>query len=1190
MGFVHLHLHTEYSLLDGAIRIADLPVRLVELGMDACAITDHGAMYGIIDFYLACRKKGVKPIIGCECYVAPRGRTDRVVGLDKEPAHLVLLAKDHTGLVNLMKLVSAGFVEGYYYRPRIDLEILARHSEGLVALSACLSGEVASALLARDPDRARAAALRYDGIFGRGNFFLEVQSNGIPEQNFVNAALIDLSKETGIPLVATNDCHYLLKEDAKAQEILLCMQTGKRMSDPDRMRMPTEAFYVKSPEEMEKAFESIPEAVANTVRIAEMCSVELEFDKTYLPEFKVPDGRTDEEYLRGLCEAGLADRIAASGTVDPVAVDEYRRRLDVELSVIARMHFVDYYLVVWDFIRFAREQGIMVGPGRGSGAGSLAAYALRITNIDPLRYSLIFERFLNEDRVSMPDFDIDFCYERRQEVIDYVTEKYGKDRVAQVITFGTLGAKQVIRDVARALDVSYAETDRIAKMIPFGPKVLLAKAMEQSADLKAEYDANPLTRQVIDMALRLEGLPRHASTHAAGVVISRGPLTDIAPLSRNEDSIVVQFDKNNVERIGLLKFDFLGLRTLTVMRDASAFAVAAGGAPIDYDTMPMDDPAVYAMIGEGRTEAVFQLESRGMTAFMKELQPECLEDLIAGVALYRPGPMEQIPRYVDAKHHPERIRYDTPLLEPILDVTYGCIVYQEQVMRIVRDLGGLSMGQSDNVRRAMSKKKPEEIAKYKGLFIHGGKDEKGHAVDGAVARGVEIATAERIFDELMSFGGYAFNKSHAAAYAVVAYYTAWLKIHHPVAFMAAMLNSYMGNLDQAAWYVGVCKGMGIQVLPPDVNRGFTKFAPEGGRIRFALAGVRNVGAAAVDGMIRERAENGSFRSFGDFLARMSSGDMNRKVFESLVRCGAMDSFGVPRSRMLLVLDGTLDRLASERKRNLEGQLSLFDLSGSAPSDKGAFTEPEYPDQPEFSFGERLAMEKEMLGLYLSGHPLDAYADAIRAHSNCDSGDFAQRGAEEADPDADASLPRPEAHRIADGARVAFAGMVVARKNKTTRSNDLMAFVTLEDLYGRIEALVFPKVLQRCTALLSEGTPVLVLGRASVREEEEPKLIAEEVRLLERDAGPEKPRRPDPSEPAASGRRTLCIRYFGEQDDAGYLRLLATLRYFTGTTSCLVRLEPSGEIADPGPACAVRTDDATLAEFARIYGIDNLAFL
>jgi DNA polymerase III subunit alpha len=1186
MGFVHLHLHTEYSLLDGAIRIADLPARLRELGMDACAITDHGAMYGIIDFYLACRKKGVKPIIGCECYVAPRGRTDRVVGLDKEPAHLVLLAKDRTGLVNLMKLVSAGFVEGYYYRPRIDLEILGRHSEGLVALSACLSGEIASAVLARDLDRARAVALRYDALFGRGNFYLEVQSNGIPEQNFVNAALIDLSKETGIPLVATNDCHYLLKEDAKAHEILLCMQTGKRMSDPDRMRMPTEAFYVKSPEEMADAFEAIPEAVANTERIAAMCDVELAFDKTYLPEFQTPDGRGNVEYLRDLCEAGLARRLATAAIDDPVVVAEYRRRLDYELSVIGRMDFTDYYLVVWDFIRFARERGIMVGPGRGSGAGSLAAFSLRITNIDPLRYSLIFERFLNEDRVSMPDFDIDFCYERRQEVIDYVTEKYGKDRVAQVITFGTLGAKQVIRDVARALDVSYAESDRIAKMIPFGPKVLLSKALETSADLKSEYDANPLSHRVIDMAMRLEGLPRHASTHAAGVVISRGPLTDIAPLSRNEDSIVVQFDKNNVERIGLLKFDFLGLRTLTVMRDASAFVQAAGGAPIDYDALPMDDPAVFAMIGEGRTEAVFQLESRGMTSFMKELQPECLEDLIAGVALYRPGPMEQIPRYVEAKHHPERIRYDTPLLEPILDVTYGCIVYQEQVMRIVRDLGGLSMGQSDNVRRAMSKKKPEEIAKYKDLFIHGGRDEKGHVVDGAIARGVELATAERIFEELMAFGGYAFNKSHAAAYAVVAYYTAWLKIHCPVAFMSAMLNSYMGDLDQAARYIGVCRRLGIQVLPPDVNCSLTRFAPENGRIRFALAGVRNVGEAAVDGMIRERTESGPFQSFGDFLARMSSGDMNRKVFESLIRCGAMDSFDVPRSRMLLVLDGTLDRLASERKRNLEGQLSLFDLSGAPPSGKDAFTEPDYPDQPEFSLGERLAMEKEMLGLYLSGHPLDAYADAIRAQSNCDSSDFSRFDGESGE--AEPIVAEHESRRLVDGARIAFAGMVVSRKNKTTRANDLMAFVTLEDLTGQVEALVFPKVLQRCAGFLSEGTPVLVLGRASVREEEAPKLIAEEIRLLERTAVPEAP--PSTTSSAEDTKRTMVLRYFGEKGDPGFARLLATLRYFTGSTACLVRLEPSGELVDPGPACSVRTDDATLAEMARIYGLDNLGFL
>jgi DNA polymerase III subunit alpha len=1087
--FTHLHLHTEYSLLDGAIRLRDLPGRLAELGMTACAITDHGALYGVIDFYNAMLAKGLKPIIGCEVYVAPRSHTDKEVSHDKEPAHLVLLAENNEGYRNLMRLVSKGFTEGFYYRPRVDKELLRHYAGGLIALSACLGGEIPQAILQQDVNRARELALSLDEIFGHGNFFLELQSNGIPEQNLVNSALIQLSRETGIPLVATDDCHYLKKEDAKAHEVLLCMQTGKRMSDADRMRLETDEFYVKSPEEMAQAFAAVPEAIANTSRIAERCTVTLDFSTIHLPAFEVPEGMTHEAYLQDLCAEGLDRRL---GIASSVPRQEYERRLVYELSVINQMKYTDYYLIVWDFIRFARSRGIMVGPGRGSGAGSLAAYCLGITNIDPLQYALIFERFLNVERVSMPDFDIDFCYERRQEVIDYVTEKYGQERVAQVITFGTLAARAVIRDVARALDVPYAETDRIAKLVPQALGITIRKALDTSPELRQEYDKSEVVREVIDTASRFEGMPRHASTHAAGVVIANQPLTDLAPLSRNEDAIVVQFTKNNIELIGLLKFDFLGLRTLTVLRDTAALALKNHGAVIDFDRMPMDDPAVFAMISEGSTEAVFQLESPGMTSFMKDLKPESLEDVIAGISLYRPGPMEQIPRYVAAKHDPAKIRYDHPLLEPILNVTYGCAVYQEQVMQIVRDLAGFSLAQSDNVRRAMSKKKPAELAKYRNLFLQGGVDEKGNNVPGAIARGVNLETAEKIFEDVMAFSGYAFNKSHAASYAVVAYQTAWLKIHYPVEFMAAMLNSYMGSLSQAAWYVRVCQKMGIRVLPPDINRSDSRFTTEDGMIRFSLAAVKNVGAAAIRQLIDERQSGGPYRSYGDFLRRTSEGELNRKMIESLIRSSAFDSFGIPRSRMIAVLEPFANQIASARRQRLEGQLSLFEL-GPAPQSVDA--EPDYPNIPDFGHIELLAMEKEMLGLYVTGHPLDEYDGVIQLLTTLDSSAFAHMH-ETPDEENNGTLQPVLA---ADGDRVIMAGMLNGRKNKTTKQNEMMSFLTIEDLYGQYEVIVFPKLLTASAALLRDGEVLVIGGRLSIREDDEPKLVAEAIGRLEKTA-------------------------------------------------------------------------------------------
>lgn len=1214
--FTHLHLHTEYSLLDGAIRLRELPDRLIELGMQGCAITDHGVLFGVIDFYNAMRAKGLKPIIGCEVYVAPRSRLDKESGLDNEPAHLVLLAENNEGYRNLMKLVSAGLTEGFYYRPRIDRELLSRHASGLIALSACLGGEVPQAIVAQDFDRAKAVALEMQALMGPDHYYLELQSNDLPEQNLVNSALIRISRETGIPLVATNDCHYLRKEDARAHDVLLCMQTGHRVNDEDRMRMESDAFYLKSPEEMADAFAAIPEAIENTARIASRCDVEFDFNQIHLPAFEVPDALSHIDYLRQLCRDGLDRRLALPeyGS-ERLPREEYEARLERELSVIDQMGFTDYFLIVWDFIRFAHQQQIMVGPGRGSGAGSLAAYCLEITNIDPLRYGLIFERFLNADRVSMPDFDIDFCYERRGEVIRYVTEKYGQDHVAQVITFGTLAARACIRDVARALDVPYAETDRIAKMIPATLGMTLQKALDSVPDLRQAYDQNEQTREVLDLAMKFEGMPRHASTHAAGVVIAGQPLTDLAPLSRNDDAVVVQFAKTNIELVGLLKFDFLGLRTLTVLRDTIDMVRDNHGVTLDIDLIPLDDVDVYRMIGEGQTDAVFQLESAGMTSFMKELQPENLEDIIAGISLYRPGPMDQIPRYVAAKHDPALIRYDHPLLEPILNVTYGCIVYQEQVMQIVRDLAGFSLAQSDNVRRAMSKKKPAELARYKTLFLHGGSDEKGNAVPGAIARGVSLEIAEKVFEDVMAFAGYAFNKSHAAAYALVAYHTAWLKYHYPVEFMAAMLNSYLGNLSQAAQYVRACRKLGIAVLPPDINRSEVRFSTENEAIRFALAAVKNVGESAIRHLIADRQDNGVYSGYGDLLRRLSAQDISRKMIESLIRASALDTFGIPRSQMIAVLEPFTNQLVAARRQRMEGQLSLFEMAGESQTMEA---EPDYPDIPEFDQTERLAMEKEMLGLYISGHPLDAYDEVIRRLTTLDSTAFSAVAAvEEAD-----SLTGPPA--ASDGDRVIMAGIVSQRKNKVTRSQDMMAFLTIEDLYGVYEAIIFPRTLAQYQSLLQPGQVLLIAGRLSIREEEEPKLVAEDLAPLTPETDrlpasfrssanngrrrspsmmtpnpapvsrPQAPaqRRPDPpsevDDSVTADRPAVWIRFFGTSDSHAYQRLLALLRYFNGETPVHVYFAESAERKRLPRTFWVECSDEVLTILAGRCGLDNLA--
>lgn len=1194
-GFTHLHLHTEYSLLDGAIRIKDLAKRLKELGMTSCAITDHGVMYGTVNFYRIMQEEGIHPIIGCECYVAPRSRLLKEGVVDREPYHLILLAKDQEGLKNLNRLVSRGFTDGFYYRPRIDLELLKEFSAGLIAMSACLSGEISQAILREQFQEAKEIALTYDEIFGRGNFYLEIQSNQIPAQARVNQHLIRISNETGIPLVATNDCHYLKKEDAKSHDVLLCMQTGKRISDTDRMRMPTDDFYVKSEAEMREYFQSIPSAIENTTIIASKCHAGYTFGQIHLPTFEVPaDYEDNDAFLASIAEAGLSQRLSAIN--DRSGDQEYKERLNYELGVIKKMGFIDYFLIVWDFIKYARDHEIIVGPGRGSGAGSLVAYSLGITNIDPIRYGLIFERFLNSERVSMPDFDIDFCYERRQEVIDYVTQKYGEDRVAQVITFGTLAARACVRDVARALDVPYAQSDRMAKMIPFAIGMTISKALQMSSELKSEYDENPVAKQVLDTAMKFEGMPRHASTHAAGVVISSVPLTDIAPLSKNEDSIVVQFDKNNVESIGLLKFDFLGLRTLTVMRDTSEMVFENRGIVIDFDRIPMDDRKVFEMIGRGDTEGVFQLESAGMTSFMTELAPTSLEDIIAGISLYRPGPMDQIPKYVRARHDRTSIQYDHPLLEPILDVTYGCMVYQEQVMQIVRDLAGFSMGQSDNIRRAMSKKKASIMENYRKTFIYGGHDEMGREVDGAIRRGVPEKTAEKIFDDVTHFAGYAFNKSHAAAYAVVGYFTAYLKQYFPTEFMAAMLNSYRGNLSQAAWYISCCKRMGITVLPPDINRSEVKFTTEGdGQIRIGLCAIKNVGEAAIGQLIAERNIGGLFLSFGNFLRRMEKSDINKKMVESLILASALDGFGIPRAKLIAAADPFISQLQSSRKNLMDGQLSLFALV--SPDEEQMQSEPQYPEIPEFPVSEILAKEKEVLGIYVSGHPLEGYTQAIATQTNIDSSFF--RGAQDEE---DISQ-----RQLKDQEHVVMAGLLVSKSTKTTKKNELMAFLQMEDLLGVYEVIVFPQTYQQYSAMLQDNSILLIRGKVSIREDEAPKLIAENFSPL-----PENKKLPlndfnvTPS-PSARNRnaevlagsgeakmkntfvpgKRLAVRYGGSVEDKGYMRILSALSFFSGSTPVFIFLPLEKRSIVLPSNYSVELSDGVMEALSEMCGKDNV---
>jgi len=1158
--FVHLHVHTEYSLLDGANRIKKLIKRAVELGMKSIAITDHGVMYGVVDFYKEAVNNGIKPILGCEVYMAERSRFDKQPGVDSDPGHLVLLAKNMDGYKNLMKIVSIGFTEGFYYRPRVDMEVLEKYSDGLIALSACLSGDIPKALLRNDYEKARKIALKYNEIFGQDNFYLELQANGIKEQNLVNQKLIKLSRETGIPVIATNDAHYLRKEDARTHEILLCIQTGKSINDEDRMTFSTDEVYLKSAEEMRQLFRNIPEAVENTLKVAERCNVELDFSQRHLPEFKAPEGKDPYEYLKELCMDGLA-RLYGDKK------DEYTERLEYELSVIKHMGYVDYFLIVWDFIKYAKDNGIMVGPGRGSAAGSLVAYCLGITNIDPIKYNLLFERFLNPERISMPDIDIDFCYERRGEVIDYVVRKYGKDRVAQIITFGTMAARAAIRDVGRALDIPYNEVDAIAKMVPFQIGMTIDKALEINPELRKRYESDAIIADLIDTARQLEGMPRHASTHAAGVVISKEPIVNYVPLQKNEGSITTQFPMGTLEELGLLKMDFLGLRTLTVIRDALDLIKKNHGVEIDIDSLEMDDPEVFKMIGEGKTSGVFQLESAGMTQFMKELQPSSLEDIIAGISLYRPGPMDQIPRYIQCKKDPSKVKYDHPLLEKILNVTYGCMVYQEQVMQIVRDLAGYSMGRADLVRRAMAKKKHSVMEQERQNFIYGITDEKGNVVvKGALRNGVDEKTAHKIFDEMMDFASYAFNKSHAAAYAVVAYQTAWLKHYYPVEFMAALLNSFLGSNEKIAEYVYECKQMNIEVLPPDINESSVKFTVVGGKIRFGLAAVKNVGEGAVKAIIDERERNGSFRTFREFCERVDSRDVNKRSVESLIKCGAFDSLKVYRSQLMAVYEKMLDGIQQERKKNTEGQLSFFELSEEA----GEFVmaREDYPDIKEYPKKMLLSMEKEMLGLYISGHPLSEYEDEINAQVTLFSSELNFH-----EPGDESSVNTGDIRGIVDGMSVTVGGIITDKKTKTTKNNNLMAFVTLEDVYGPMELIVFPAVLERYASLLKEESIVLVHGRVSIKEEETPKILCDEVKPLVK-LNPKK----------------LYIIYDNDKDEKLMHSTMCMLKYFCGNTPVYVYKQGDQKARVLERDYWVNLNQSLLSELKTRFGESNVKVL
>ena len=1151
LQFRHLHIHSEFSLLDGANRIKDLPVRAKELGMDSIAITDHGVMFGVIDFYKACKANDVKPIIGCEVYVAPRTRFDKEPKVDEKYNHLILLAKNNEGYKNLAKLVSLGFTEGFYYKPRIDKEILEKYHEGLVCLSACLAGEVNQAILNNNMEEAKRVALWFKNIF-KDDYYLEIQSNGIKEQVLVNQKLIELSKVLGIPLVATNDAHYLKREDAYNHEVLLCIQTGKKMSDEDRMRFDTDELYVKSQEEMIEYFKNVPEAIENTKKIADMCNVEFEFGHTILPNYDVPEEfETHYDYLNKLTMDGLIKRYGENPS------EEIKERAEYELSVIKKMGYVDYFLIVWDYINYAKTHEIPVGPGRGSGAGSIVAYSIGITDIDPIKYNLIFERFLNPERISMPDFDVDFCYEKRDKVIDYVCDKYGKENVSQIITFGTMSARMVIRDVGRALDVPYAEADKLAKMIPNELHITIKKAMEQNRELKELYEKDPEIEKLLNIAMALEGMPRQASTHACGIVITKEPVVNYVPLYVRDNTISTQYIMTTLEELGLLKMDFLGLRTLTVIQDTIDLVKQNRNVDVVFDN-EMNDPKVYKLWQDGDSVGIFQFESQGMTNFMKDLKPDSLEDIIAGVSLYRPGPMDQIPRYIANKKDPEHAVYTHPALKPILKVTYGCMVYQEQVMQIVRDLAGYSLGRADLVRRAMGKKKLDVMAKEREIFINGQLDENGNiVVPGCVRNGIDAESANKIFDEMAEFAKYAFNKSHAAAYAVISYRTAYLKAYYPAEFMAATLNSFLGNLDKIPDYIDECRKLNIEILKPDINKSYTRFAVDDQKIRFGLGSIKNVGNAAVDEIVKERKENGEFKSFTDFCERIKDLSVNKKCVESLIKSGAFDNFKQTRSTLMASFETILDTISDSGKKSFDGQVSMFDVGGDSKQDlneiKYSFTV-----LPEYTEKELLFMEKEMLGIYISGHPLEKIKDQIEMQTNINT--FKMRKI-------NSDIEETGISEYQDNQSVKYAGIITSVKKKYTKTNKLMAFVTVEDLYGPTEIICFENCYQNCSNILVEDNIVLVDGRLSVREDDDTKIVAREIKEF-----------------GVQKKKILSIN-ISNLNEEGKERLRGAIKFFSGDRNNIQIQIVNNDRKDM--AGGIFLNEEIFNEFKEIVGEDNV---
>lgn len=1159
MAFAHLHVHTEYSLLDGACRIERLLDAAKEMGQTAVAITDHGCMYGVVEFYKAAKKRGIQPILGCEVYVARRTRFDKVHELDGENRHLVLLCENETGYHNLLALVSKAWVEGFYSKPRVDLDLLREHHEGLIALSACLAGEIPRALTRGDYEGAREAALRYEGIFGRGNFYLELQDHGMAEQKRINPQLIRLSRETGIPLVATNDCHYIAPEDSRMHRVLLCIQTGRTIEDENAMEFGSEEFYFKSEEEMRALFPDVPEAAGNTVKIAQRCQVELEFGKTKLPAFFTPDGSDNLEFFRRLCQEGLIRRYGE----DPP--QEYRDRLEYEIRVISQMGYVNYYLIVWDFIRYARSVGIPVGPGRGSGAGSLAAYCVGITNVDPMRYDLLFERFLNPERVSMPDFDIDFSDERRDEIIGYVVDKYGADHVAQIVTFGTMAARGALRDVGRALNIPYNKVDQVAKLVPLSLGMTLDTAMKQSKELREKVEADPQVKELWDMARKVEGMPRHASTHAAGVVITDKPVMDYVPLSKNDDAVVTQYTMTAIEELGLLKMDFLGLRNLSVIDHAEKL-VRRREAGFSIEAAPEDDGAVFRMLSEGHSEGVFQLESPGMKRLLVQAQPACVEDLIAIISLYRPGPMQFIPQYLESRKNPESVHYRHPLLRPILEPTGGCIIYQEQVMQIFRDLAGYSLGRADIVRRAMAKKKHDVLEREREVFLHGQQREDGTwEVDGCLRRGVDQQTALELFKEIESFASYAFNKPHAAGYAVVAYQTAYLKCHYPCEYMAALLSSVLGQTGKVAEYIEECGRLGISVLPPHVNYSDMGFTVVGKSIRFGLLAVKNLGRNVIARMVEERRGGGEFTSFYNFCKRMAGRDLNRRAIESLVKCGALDGLGNNRREMLLAVERVLDSLEADKRRNVEGQMGFFDAPGSAQGG-----EPPLEKTEDFSAADKLNMEKEVTGMYLSGHPMAAYAGLYQEGGYARMDEILQSAGER------------ETGRYQDGQWVTLLGMVVGVRKKATKNNAQMAFVSLEDMYGAITALVFPKVLEQYGSLLYEGAVVEVQGKLSFTEDKAPELVCQS---LGKPADPVSVKAPA-GKPVRPG---LYLR-LSSQRDPRYDKVMRYIAVFDGgATDLYLTFQDTGKLLRAPAKFRVEINRPLLRALKELLGAENVAY-